>query len=89
MDGSEAYIAIRATTGNYEYDVRIKACSGTSSSSILAFFCSYAGCDGGALGEEEAVVLEMNDVDGGWTDISFPLTFNPLGVRLEEVNATW
>lgn len=41
------------------------------------------------MGEEELVDLEMSDVDGGWTDLSFPLTFNPLAVRLEEVDDTW
>jgi len=68
---------------DYVYDVRIKACDGTSSSSIQAYFCSVGVCDGTA-GEEELVQLQMNDVEGGWTDISFPLPFNPMGMRLEE-----
>ena len=76
--------------GDYEYDVRLKACAGTSSASVEAYFCSHSACNG-TIGEEELVRLEMNDVEGGWTDISFPLPFNPLGVRLEEVDgdATW
>ena len=69
--------------GDYEYDVRVKACAGTSSSSATAYFCSNSLCDG-TIGEEQSVLLEMNDVEGGWTDISFPLSFNPLGMRLEE-----
>jgi len=33
----------------------------------------------------------MSDVEGGWTDISFPLPFNPLAMRLEEMDgvAEW
>lgn len=69
----------------YEYDVRFKACAGTSSSSVWAYFCSNSQCDG-TIGEEESVLLEMNDVEGGWTETSFPLPFNPLAMRLEEAD---
>ncbi|CAM9833644.1 unnamed protein product [Ectocarpus sp. 6 AP-2014] len=77
-------------SSDYEYDVRIKACDGTSSSAIQAYFCSAGVCDGTA-GEEELVELKMNDVEGGWTDASFPLPFNPVAMRLEEPdgNGTW
>lgn len=63
----------------------MKACDGISSSEVSAYFCSHSTCDG-TIGEEALVQLEMNDVEGGWTDISFALPFNPLGVRLEEAD---
>ncbi|CAM9606374.1 unnamed protein product [Pylaiella littoralis] len=69
-----------------KYDARVKACAGTSSSIVLAYFCSHSNCDGGAIGEEWPERLEMNDVEGGWTDISFSLPFNPLAVRLEKAD---
>lgn len=83
-------VALPTPVGDYEYDVRVKACAGTSSSSIRAYFCSNSACDG-ATGEEELIKLEMNDVEGGWTDVSFPLPFNPLAVRLEDAdgNDAW
>lgn len=76
--------------GDYEYDVRLKACAGTNSASAEAYFCSHSACNG-TIGEEELVPLEMNDVEGGgWINISFPLPFNPLGMRLETGgNDTW
>lgn len=67
----------------------MKACAGTSSSSVLAYFCSNSICDGGDVGEEEPVELEMTAEDGGWTTQSFALPFNPVAVRLEEVDDTW
>ena len=68
--------------------MQVKACDGTSSSSVLAHFCSNSACDG-TIGEEESHELTMNDQDGGWTISSFALPFNPLAVRLEEVDETW
>lgn len=72
------------------YDARIKACAGTSLSDTVAYFCSVSNCDGTA-GQEELVEFKMNDAEGGWTDISFPLPFNPLGMRLAPPggNGTW
>lgn len=70
------------------YDVKVQACAGTTSSSVMAYFCSNAACDL-VYGEEEEVELVMDGEDGGWTTTSFPLSFNPLAVRLEEVDDTW
>lgn len=80
--------SVLAPADDYEYDVRVQACAGTSSSSVIAHFCSNSACDT-TFGEEESVELEMSDEDGGWTTTSFPLSFNPLAVRLEEVDETW
>lgn len=71
------------------YDVRIKACTGTKSSSVVAYFCSVSACDGGLIGAEERRLFEMDDVDGGWTDISLTLPFNPVAVRLEDADDGW
>eukprot|EP00903_Cladosiphon_okamuranus_P013114 g12232.t1 len=73
---------------DYEYDVQVQACAGTSSASVVAHFCSNTACDG-EVGEEESVEFTMSSEAGGLTTTSFALPFNPLAVRLEEVDDTW
>lgn len=76
-----------APVGDYTYDVKVKACSDTKSSSVQAFFCSTSDCDG--TDEEETVMLTLGDEEGGWTTTEVSLGFNPIGMRLEEIDETW
>lgn len=74
--------------GDYKYDVRVEACSGTSSFSVQAYFCSSYTCNQ-TIGEEVPVLLEMNDEDGGETTTSVYLPFNPIAMRLAAVDDDW
>lgn len=76
-----------APVGDYTYDVKVKACSSTKSARVQALFCSSYACDG--TDEEEAITLTMGDEQGGWTTTEVSLAFNPIGMRLEEVDETW
>ncbi|CAM9157358.1 unnamed protein product, partial [Ectocarpus sp. 8 AP-2014] len=74
-------------SSDYSYDFRVKACSGTSSSVALVYFCSNGDCDG-TSGEEVVTTFEMTNVDGGWSEQQISLDFNPVAVRLE-YDDTW
>lgn len=73
---------------DYKYDVRVKACDETNSSSVMGYFCSHSSCNG-TVGEEVQVPLQMNDEVGGWTLTQFNSTFNPVAMRLEKVDESW
>lgn len=75
--------------GDYVYDVRVKACSNTSSGSVQAYFCSHTSCDG-TIGEEVEVTLTLTGgEEGGWTLTEFSSGFNPVAMRLSGVDESW
>lgn len=75
-------------SSNYVYDIFVRACSVSTYSSVQAYFCSHAACDG-TIGEEVQVLLEMNHGDDRWTWTPFSSTFNPVAMRLELADEDW
>lgn len=71
---------------DYMYDLRVKACEGTKSSTIEAAFCSTADCE---IGEIVYVTLAMNDEDGGLTTYEVDIPFNPESMKLFEAENDW
>lgn len=81
-------IVFSCIAGNYVYDIFVRACSVSTYSSVQAYFCSHAACDG-TIGEEVQVLLEMNHGDDRWTWTPFSSTFNPVAMRLELADEDW
>ena len=70
------------------YDVRVLPCSGTSGATVKAYFCSHASCDD-TTGEEVEVELTTSSEESGWTLTQFSSDFNPVAMRLSEVDSNW
>lgn len=70
----------------YTYDVRVQACSGSESTFVKAVFCSLGPCNSAYVDELETT-LEAGSVGGEWTSTKVPIQFNPLAMRLVELDA--
>ena len=70
------------------YDVRVLPCSGTRGATVKTHFCSYGSCDN-TTGEEVEVLLTTSEDDSGWTLTQFSSDFNPIAMRLSEVDSNW
>lgn len=75
--------------GDYVYDIRVKACSGTSTGSVQAYLCSHASCNGTVGEEVEATLVLSSREEGGWTRTEISSGFNPVAIRLSEVDDSW
>ena len=71
------------------YEVRVLPCSGTGGATVKAHFCSHASCNDTRGEEVDVLLTTSSEDDSGWTLTQFSSDFNPVAVRLSEVDSNW
>ena len=69
------------------YDVRVLPCSGTGGATVKAHLCSHGSCDGTEGEDVDVSLISSSEDNSGWTLTQFFSDFNPVAMRLSEVDS--